>query len=159
MGTTLSTLSPTPGSTRKRKRVGRGPGSHRGKTSTRGHNGQKSRSGHHGTPAGFEGGQMPLQRRLPKIVFNNRFRREAYPINIGILSSRFDGDSIDVEKMKEIGLVPKKITLVKILGEGEISKKMIVVAHRFSKSAIAKIEAAGGSAEILTSAKQTAEKQ
>ncbi len=148
MGTTLSTLAPAQGSTRKRKRVGRGRGSHRGKTSTRGQKGQKSRSGHHGARIGFEGGQMPMARRLPKRGFKNIFRKEVAAINIGLLASHFDGE-VTVDMMRAKGLIPKSADLVKVLGEGNVEKELVIRAHRFSKSAIEKIQAAGGSAEPL----------
>ncbi|RMH39323.1 MAG: 50S ribosomal protein L15 [Deltaproteobacteria bacterium] len=150
MGTTLSTLSPAPGATRRKKRVGRGRGSHRGKTSTRGQKGQKSRSGSHMPRPGFEGGQMPMARRLPKRGFKNVFRKEVAAINVGLLASRFSGE-VDVDALRAAGLIPKRAELVKVLAEGEIDKPLVVRAHRFSKSAIAKIEAAGGKAEVVAS--------
>lgn len=151
MGTTLHTLAPNPGATRKRKRVGRGPGSGYGKTAGRGQKGQKSRSGHHGSKVGFEGGQMPMQRRLPKRGFTNPFRVEAHPVNISDLSSRFqEGETVDVAAMRKVGLVPKKAKVIKILANGELDKKLTVKAHRFSKNALSKIEAAGGTAEVIT---------
>ncbi len=150
MGVTLHTLAPNPGATRKRKRVGRGRGSGRGKTSTRGQKGQKSRTGHHGSKFGFEGGQMPLQRRLPKRGFNNPFRVEAYPVNVGALAERFEEGVVDLDAMREAGLVPKRAELVKVLATGEVNKPLRVVAHRFSKAAVAKLEAAGGGAERVT---------
>jgi large subunit ribosomal protein L15 len=148
MTITLHNLRPNDGATKKRKRVGRGPGSGRGKTSTRGQKGQKARAGHHGARVGFEGGQMPMQRRLPKRGFTNPFRVEAYPINVGMLEQSFEAGVIDIEALRASGLVPKKARVIKILGAGELSKKLTVVAHKFSKSAIAKIEAAGGSAQV-----------
>lgn len=156
MGTTLSTLRPNPGATKKRKRVGRGPGSGYGKTAGRGQKGQKSRSGSHGARVGFEGGQMPMQRRLPKRGFANPFRVEAYPVNVSQLSERFEDGVVDLETLRRAGLVPKKAKVVKILGNGDISKKLEVHAHRFSKSAQAKIEAAGGSVVVVSPKKQTA---
>lgn len=150
MGTTLHTLAPNPGATRDRKRVGRGPGSGYGKTAGRGQKGQKARAGHHGARVGFEGGQMPMQRRLPKRGFKNPFRVEAHPVNLGIISARFSEGVVDVDALRHAGLVPKKVKVVKILGEGEIAKGLTIRAHRFSKSAKAKLEAAGGIAEILT---------
>jgi large subunit ribosomal protein L15 len=150
MGTTLHTLAPNPGATRNRKRIGRGVGSGNGKTAGRGQKGQKARAGHHGARVGFEGGQMPMQRRLPKRGFKNPFRVEAFPVNLGVLEARFGDDAvIDIEAMRKAGLVPKKASVIKVLGEGELGKKLTVKAHRFSKSAIAKLEAAGGSAEIV----------
>jgi len=148
MGTTLSTLRPNPGANQKRKRLGRGRGSGTGKTSGKGVKGQKARTGHHGARIGFEGGQMPMQRRLPKRGFKNPFRVEAHPINIGVLAAQFDGE-VTVERMKEVGLVPRSASLVKVLGEGKIEKKLTVHAHRFSKTALAKIEAAGGAATVI----------
>lgn len=151
MGTTLHTLAPNPGATRKRKRVGRGPGSGYGKTAGRGQKGQKSRAGSHGARVGFEGGQMPMQRRLPKRGFVNIFRVEAHPVNIGVLANKFAaGETVDVEALRRVGLVPKKANVIKILGDGELNHELTVRAHRFSKSAVAKIEAAGGSAEVIT---------
>lgn len=157
MGTTLHTLAPNPGATRKRKRVGRGPGSGYGKTAGRGQKGQKSRAGSHGARVGFEGGQMPMQRRLPKRGFVNIFRVEAHPVNLGALAKKFGaGETVDVEAMRKAGLVPKKANVIKILADGELPHALTVEAHRFSKSALAKIEAAGGSAQVI--AKKTTKK-
>jgi large subunit ribosomal protein L15 len=154
MGVTLHTLAPNPGATRKRKRVGRGRGSGTGKTAGRGQKGQKSRTGHHGAIRGFEGGQMPLQRRLPKRGFKNPFRVEAYPVNLGSLAERFGeevpGGVIDIEAMRQAGLVPKRANVIKVLATGEISKPLTVRAHRFSKAALAKLEAAGGTGEKVS---------
>jgi large subunit ribosomal protein L15 len=150
MGTTLETLAPNPGSTKKKKRVGRGRGSGTGKTSGRGQKGQKSRAGHHGARVGFEGGQMPMQRALPKRGFKNPFRVEAFPINIGTLAERFEEGVVDVDVLRASGLVPKKAKVIKILGNGNVDKKLTVKAHRFSKSAREKIEAAGGVAEVVS---------
>lgn len=150
MGTTLHTLAPNPGATKKKKRVGRGRGSGVGKTSGRGTKGQKARTGHHGAKVGFEGGQMPMQRRLPKRGFKNPFRKEAYALNISTLVERFPGGGVvDIDAMRQAGLIPKKAERVKILGTGELSVKLEVKAHRFSKSAISKIEAAGGTTEVV----------
>src|SRR6266545_2083086 len=150
MGTTLHTLSPNPGATKKKKRLGRGPGSRTGKTAGKGTKGQKARTGHHGARIGFEGGQMPMQRRLPKRGFKNPFREQAYPINVGMLERYFQaGGLVDLEALHGVGLVPKRAQIVKILAGGEITAKLTVKAHRFSKSAVAKLEAAGGSAEVL----------
>lgn len=148
MGTTLHSLSPNKGATKKPKRVGRGRGSGTGKTSGRGMKGQKARSGHHMAAPGFEGGQMPLIKRLPKRGFKNPFRTEAHPINVNLLSERFDG-AVDVDMLREAGLVPKGAKIVKVLGHGDVTKALNVTAHRFSKSAIAKIEAAGGSTTVV----------
>jgi large subunit ribosomal protein L15 len=150
MGTTLHTLAPNPGATKKKKRVGRGPGSGKGKTSGRGQKGQKARAGHHYAKPGFEGGQMPLQMRIPKRGFNNIFRVEAFPVNVSMLNNVFEDGVVDVEAMRKAGLVPKKAKVVKILGNGELDKKLDVKAHRFSKSAQEKIQAAGGSVEVLS---------
>ena len=150
MGTTLHTLAPNPGATRKKKRVGRGRGSHTGKTAGRGQKGQKARAGHHGARVGFEGGQLPMQRRLPRRGFKNPFRKEAFAVNLGTLAERFaDRDSVGLEDMRQAGIVPKRATLVKVLGTGDLGSKLSVHAHRFSKSAVAKIEAKGGSAHVV----------
>ncbi|MDY7094093.1 MAG: 50S ribosomal protein L15 [Acidobacteriota bacterium] len=143
----LHELSPAKGSTRKKKRIGRGPGSGLGKTAGRGHKGQKSRSGY-SRRLGFEGGQMPLIRRVPKRGFNNIFRTEYSVVNVDQLE-RFD-DEVTLEQLLEAGLV-RRGAPVKILGNGEISKALKVQAQKFSKSARAKIEAAGGSCEELSS--------
>lgn len=148
MGTSLHSLSPNAGATKKPKRVGRGRASGTGKTSGRGMKGQKARTGHHGTTPGFEGGQMPMIKRLPKRGFKNPFRTEAHPVNVSFLE-RFDG-VVDPEALRNAGLLPKGSKIVKILGNGEIGKALTVKAHRFSKSAIAKIEAAGGTAEVIS---------
>jgi large subunit ribosomal protein L15 len=154
MGTTLHTLAPNPGANRKKKRLGRGRGSGTGKTSGKGVKGQKARSAHHGARWGFEGGQMPLVRRLPKRGFTNPFRVEAYGINVETLEKHFDaGTSIDIDVLREKGLVPKNADVVKILGEGTLTKKLSVKAHRFSKTALEKLAAAGGSAEIISDGK------
>lgn len=149
MGTKLSNLKPKHGATRDRKRVGRGNGSGRGKTATRGMKGQKARTGHHGARIGFEGGQMPMQRRLPKRGFVPPFREEWYAINVSALEKRFDGGVVDVEALKASGLVPRKAPRIKVLGDGELSKKLTVKAHAFSASAREKIEKAGGQVEVL----------
>ena len=151
MGTTLETLAPNSGATRKRKRVGRGRGSGTGKTAGRGQKGQKARAGHHGARVGFEGGQMPMQRRLPKRGFKNIFRVECYPINVGALSEHFEDGVVDVEALHKIGLIPRAVRVIKILGNGNVDKKLTVRAHRFSETARAKLEAAGGVAEVVSS--------
>ena len=158
MGTTLHTLAPTPGSTKKRKRVGRGRGSGTGKTAGRGQKGQKSRSGHHYAPPGFEGGQMPMQRRLPKRGFTNVFRVEAHPVNLRDLEARFEAGDVTIDALRATGLVPKNATVIKILGDGDLGKALNVKAHRFSKTAVAKLEAAGGSAEVVPVRRNTAGK-
>jgi len=149
MGTTLHTLKPKRGSTRKRKRIGRGIGSGHGQTAGKGVKGQKARTGHHGARIGFEGGQMPMQRRLPKRGFQNFFRKEAFPINVGALAERFEEGTVDVDMMKGAGMVPRKTKLVKVLGQGDVSKKLTVKAHAFSESAKQKLEQAGGAAEVI----------
>jgi large subunit ribosomal protein L15 len=143
---TLSNLSPNPGSNRPRKRIGRGPGSGHGKTATRGHKGFKARSGG-GVKVGFEGGQMPLQRRIPKRGFNNPFRMEYAVVNVAALD-RFDsGSKVDRQALVDAGLVAKKSILVKLLGDGEITKSLTVVVDKISETARRKIEAAGGKVE------------
>ena len=141
----LSNLKPAKGSTKSKKRIGRGQGSGHGGTSTRGHKGAKSRSGYSSKP-GFEGGQMPLHRRVPKFGFKNINRVEYHGINIDVLQKLADEKkltAIDVDTLVENGLASKK-DLVKILGRGELKAKLEVKAHAFSKSAIAAIEAQGG---------------
>jgi len=146
----LHELSPAPGSKKDRKRVGRGPGSGLGKTAGRGEKGQKSRAGYSRRP-GFEGGQMPLVRRVPKRGFTNIFRTEYATVNVGELGAREDlGDRVDPEALAEKGLV-RKGRPVKVLGDGEIGRALTVAAHKFSKSARAKIEGAGGTCEELGS--------
>ena len=159
MGTTLHTLAPNPGATKKKKRLGRGVGSRTGKTAGKGTKGQKARTGHHGARIGFEGGQMPMQRRLPKRGFHNPFREEAYPVNLHVLKKFFaQGGLVDLEAMRGKGVIPKRTRIVKILGSGEVKAALQVKAHRFSKSAVAKLEAAGGSAEVLALPKAQATK-
>ena len=143
----LSDLAPVPGSRKKRKRVGRGPGSGHGKTSCRGHKGQKSRSGG-GTKAGFEGGQMPLQRRLPKRGFTNIFRKEYSVVNLGDID-RLAESAITPEFLLKEGVVKKIQDGIKILGNGEITRPITVKAHAFSASAKEKIIKAQGSVEIV----------
>ncbi len=145
----LSELHPAKGTRHAKKRVGRGMGSGNGKTSGRGHKGQGSRSGG-GVRPGFEGGQMPLTRRVPKRGFHNPFRTRFIPVNLDGLD-RFDsGQEVSPEVLRELGLVGRG--LVKILGRGELSKPLTVKAHGFSRSAVEKIEAAGGSVEVLSHA-------
>jgi large subunit ribosomal protein L15 len=143
----LSELKPAPGSNKKRKRVGRGDGSGHGKTSGRGHKGQGSRSGGNTKP-GFEGGQMPLQRRLPKRGFHNPFRIEMAVVNLGQLAD-LSGE-VTPALLAQHGLINGKNRRVKVLGEGELSKALTIKAHGFSASAKQKIEAAGGKAELIT---------
>ncbi len=144
---TLGNLSPKAGSTRQNKRLGRGPGSGHGKTAGRGHKGFKSRSGS-GVKPGFEGGQMPLQRRLPKKGFTNIFRKEFELVSLTQLDT-FDKDTVvTIEALVEAGIV-KKNTLVKILANGEITKAITVQVNKASATAQAKIEAAGGTLTIV----------
>ena len=133
-----------------RKRVGRGPGSGLGKTAGRGENGQKSRSGA-SIPAWFQGGQTPLYRRVPKRGFNNaKFRTEYATINLSDLNKYFnDGDVVTPELLKEKGIIKKQLCGVKVLGNGELEKKLTIRANRFSSSAVTKIESAGGKAEVI----------
>jgi large subunit ribosomal protein L15 len=150
MGTTLHTLAPNPGSTKTKKRLGRGRGSGTGKTSGKGVKGQKARPGHHGPRLSFEGGQMPMARRIPKRGFKNPFRIEAFGINVALLEDIFEtGEVVDVESLRAKGVLPKKAKVVKILANGELTKKLTVKAHRFSATAKAKVEAAGGVAEVV----------
>lgn len=143
----LHELRPNAGSTKNRKRIGRGPGSGTGKTSGRGHKGQKARSGA-SIPAGFEGGQMPLQRRIPKGGFTPLNRVEFQVVNVRTLSE-MDADEITPEVLRASGLIGSLKEPVKILGEGELSRAVKVSAHAFSASARKKIEAAGGSASVI----------
>jgi large subunit ribosomal protein L15 len=146
----LSNLKPAKGSTKNKKRIGRGQGSGTGGTATRGHKGQKSRSGY-SRKTGFEGGQMPLQRRVPKFGFKNINRKEYKGINISTLQELADArkiTNIDVDLLVEAGLA-RKNSLVKILGNGELKSKLNVKAHAFSKSAVTAIEAAKGTAETI----------
>jgi len=149
----LSQLKPAKGSTKSKKRIGRGQGSGHGGTSTKGHKGQKSRSGA-SIPAWFEGGQMPLQRRVPKFGFKNPFRTEYAGVNLSRLGALLDagrlqaGQTITAATFYELGLTGKK-DRVKVLGDGELSVALTVEAHAFSKSAQEKIEAAGGTARVV----------
>jgi large subunit ribosomal protein L15 len=149
MGTTLHTLKAPPGANRNRKRVGRGHGSGKGETSGQGVKGQKARAGHHGARKGFEGGQMPLQRRLPKRGFKNIFRREVVVVNVGSLAERFSDGLVDPDRLREAGMVPRSADLVKVLAEGDIGHPLTVRAHAFSKAAQEKIAKAGGTAELI----------
>ena len=145
----LHDLSPAEGSKKARKRIGRGPASGQGKTAGKGHKGQKARSGG-GVRPGFEGGQMPLQRRVPKRGFTNIFRTEYATVNVADLEARFDdGATVDVDAILASGLLKKTLDGVKVLGNGEITKKLDVKVNAFSQTAKAKIEAAGGKAEVI----------
>jgi large subunit ribosomal protein L15 len=142
----LSNLSPQKGSTKQRKRVGRGPGSGHGKTAGRGHKGFKARSGS-GIKPGFEGGQMPLQRRLPKRGFNNVFRKEYAVVNVKELDRLEAGIKVDRQVLLAAGLIRAKDNFVKILGEGELTKKFVIAVDKISETARRKIENAGGTIE------------
>ena len=144
----LHELSPVEGSKKEVKRIGRGHGSGWGKTAGKGHKGQKARAGK-GMRVGFEGGQMPLQRRLPKRGFNNIFRKNVVAINVGTLNKFEDGAVVDIAALTEKGIVKNSFDSVKILSNGTITKKLTVKAHAFSKDAVAKIEAAGGKTEVI----------
>lgn len=145
----LEDLRPPFGAKRERKRVGRGHGSGLGKTSGRGQKGQLSRSGG-GKGPGFEGGQTPIYRRLPKRGFNNKFKVEYSVVNVASLEECFEaGDTVTVEALKQRGLVRGYEPKVKILGEGDITKALSVRVHKFSEAAVEKIKAAGGSAEVV----------
>ena len=146
----LNELQRNIGATPAKKRVGRGPGSGLGKTAGRGENGQKSRSGA-SIPAWFQGGQTPLYRRVPKRGFNNaRFRTEYATINLSDLNKYFnDGEEVTPEILKEKGIIKQQLCGVKVLGNGELEKKLTIKANRFSSSAVTKIESAGGKAEVI----------
>lgn len=145
----LHELSPAVGSTKEVKRVGRGHGSGNGKTAGKGHKGQNARSGG-GVRPGFEGGQMPLARRIPKRGFNNIFAKEYAIINVSDLNKFVDGTVVDAELLKASGLVKKVCDGVKVLGEGELtSKNLTVKAVKFTKTAAEKIEKAGGKVEVM----------
>ena len=142
----LSNLSPYPGSTKQRKRLGRGHGSGHGKTSGRGHKGFKARSGS-GIKPGFEGGQMPLQRRIPKRGFTNIFKKEIGIVNVQDLDIFEDGAVVNLESLIAQGLVGRKYSMVKILGNGDLAKKLTVKVDKISESARKKIDGAGGTVE------------
>ncbi len=144
----LHELSPAPGSKKDSFRKGRGPGSGNGKTAGKGHKGQNARSGG-GVRPGFEGGQMPLARRLPKRGFNNIFATKYATINVSDLERFEDGAVVDAAAIKEAGLLKKTLDGVKILGNGEVTKKLTVKVTAFSGSAKEKIEKAGGKAEVI----------
>ena len=144
----LHTLKPPEGSKKNRRRLGRGTGSGRGKTSGRGHGGAGSRSGFR-KYAGHEGGQMPLHRRLPKFGFTNIFRKECQIVNLDELNKRCEPGEVTPEVLKAAGLIKKTDVPVKILGDGNVDKVFTVKAAKFSKSAKAKLEEAGGKAEVV----------
>lgn len=144
----LSNLKPAPGSTKNRKRIGRGPGSGTGKTSGKGHKGQNARSGG-GVKPGFEGGQMPLQRRIPKRGFTSLNKKVYNLVNLRDLDVFDAGTVVDIEQYGKAGLVGGIKDGIKVLAAGELTKSLTVQAHKFSKAAIEKIEAAGGKTEVL----------
>lgn len=150
----LNNLHPTPGSTHKKKRIGRGPGSGTGKTAGKGHKGQKSRSGY-SQKIGFEGGQMPLQRRLPKRGFTNIFKTKWLEVSIAKLEANFEvGDEVTPEILHERGLIKKAKHDLVILGNGDITKALKISAHRFTKNAKDKVEKAGGSITEIVKAEK-----
>ena len=144
----LHDLTAVPGSTKERKRIGRGHGSGQGKTSGKGHKGQKARSGK-GFRPGFEGGQMPLQRRIPKRGFNNIFAKTILAVNVGTLESFENGAVVDEAALRAKGIIKKPCDGIKILSNGNLTKNLTVKANAFSEAAKQKIEAAGGKAEVI----------
>ena len=144
----LHELTAVEGSTKERKRIGRGHGSGQGKTAGKGHKGQKARSGGSIRP-GFEGGQMPLQRRIPKRGFNNIFAKKIVAINVSDLNKFDDGAEVDAQALINAGIVKKEYDGIKILGNGELTKKLNVKVNAVSETAKAKIEAAGGTVEVI----------
>jgi large subunit ribosomal protein L15 len=153
----LDNLQAAEGSRKERVRRGRGTGSGLGKTAGRGGKGQTARTGK-GRPRGFEGGQMPLHRRLPKFGFNSPFRRQFSVVNIFALENHFNnGDTVDAEALVNAGLVKSAAAAIKVLGDGTLSKKLVVKAHKFSKSAIQKINQAGGQVEEIKLPGESAE--
>lgn len=145
----LHELSPAEGSKKAVKRIGRGAGSGQGKTAGKGYKGAKARSGY-SRQAGFEGGQMPLQRRVPKRGFNNIFRTEYAVVNLSSLEERFEaGATVDAESLKACGLIKKELDGIKVLARGEVTKALNIKVNAVSEAAKAKIEAAGGTVEVL----------
>lgn len=145
----LHELSPAEGSKKSVKRIGRGHGSGWGKTAGKGHKGQKARAGH-GMRPGFEGGQMPLQRRIPKRGFNNIFAKDIVAVNLSTLDRKFEnGAVVDIDALVEAGVLKNSFDGVKILSNGKLTKSLTVKANAFSKTAKEKIEAAGGKAEVI----------
>ena len=144
----LHELSPVDGSKKVAKRIGRGHGSGQGKTAGKGHKGQKARSGK-GMRLGFEGGQMPLQRRIPKRGFNNIFAKKVVSVNVGTLNKFEDGAVVDIAALVEAGVVKNSFDGVKVLSNGNLTKKLTVKVTAYSEAAKAKIEAAGGKAEVV----------
>lgn len=157
MAITLHNLHPNEGSTKAKKRLGRGRGSGTGKTSGKGVKGQKARAGHHGARLGFEGGQVPMVRRIPKRGFKNPNRVETFPINVELLEKEFAaGATVDLTVLRAKGIIPKLTERVKVLSEGTITKKLTIKVHAASASAKEKIEKAGGTLEILETTKPAA---
>ncbi|KIG15760.1 LSU ribosomal protein L15p (L27Ae) [Enhygromyxa salina] len=146
MGTELHTLQPPAGARHRKKRIGRGPGSGNGKTAGRGSKGTRKRNT---VAPGFEGGQLPIHRRVPKRGFVNIHRVEVHGVNVGRLDNLEDGTVVTPELLHELGYVPKKATIIKVLADGELGKKLTIRVHRISGSARAKIEAAGGTIELI----------
>ncbi|MGA6828656.1 50S ribosomal protein L15 [Nitrospira sp. NS4] len=144
----LHDLTPARGAKKRRKRIGRGPGSGHGKTATKGHKGLKARSGGAKRP-GFEGGQMPLVRRLPKFGFTNPFRAEFNIINVKSFESWAGPDMVTPQALVDAGMVKRKSLPIKILGNGEVKRALVIQAHKFSKAAAEKIQAAGGRVEVI----------
>lgn len=144
----LHDLYPSQGSRKEVKRIGRGHGSGQGKTAGKGHKGQNARSGG-GVRPGFEGGQMPIQRRVPKRGFNNIFAKKIAEINIGSLENFDEGTVVNSDELIRLGLIKRKFDRIKIIGKGELTKKLTVRAELFSKTAVEKIQSAGGKAEVI----------
>lgn len=149
MGTELHDLQPPAGARKRKKRIGRGPGSGTGKTAGRGSKGTRKRNT---VAPGFEGGQLPIHRRIPKRGFVNIHRVEVHGVNVGRLDDLEAGTVVTPELLHELGYVPKRATIIKVLGDGELSKKLTIKVHRISASALAKIEGAGGTIELITKA-------
>jgi large subunit ribosomal protein L15 len=157
MAITLHNLHPNKGATKAKKRLGRGRGSGTGKTSGKGVKGQKARPGHHGARFAFEGGQVPMPRRIPKRGFKNPNRVETFPINVELLEKQFEaGSTVDLATLRAKGIIPKLVERVKILSEGTITKKLTIIVHAASASAKEKIEKAGGKLEIIETTKVAA---
>lgn len=156
MGTTLHTLTPPKGARKKKQRIGRGIGSGRGKTSTRGSKGQLARR--RSMKASFEGGQLPIHRRVPKRGFVNIHRIEIHGVNLSVLAGQFEsGAEVTVDALRSKGLIPKRAKVVKLLGTGEVSSPFVIKLHHASKSAVEKIEAAGGRIELVAGPASTTE--
>lgn len=146
MGTELHNLQPPAGARKRKKRIGRGPGSGNGKTAGRGSKGTRKRNT---VAPGFEGGQLPIHRRVPKRGFVNIYRVEVHGVNVGRLDNLEDGTVVTPELLHDRGYVPKKAQIIKVLGDGELGKKLTIRVHRISSSARAKIEGAGGTIELI----------